>query len=587
MRSHLCGQLRDAHIGQEVSLCGWVHRRRDHGGVIFLDLRDHSGIVQLVFDPDAAGPFALADQARNEYVLRALGRVRARSPDAINPKMATGQVEVLGKELALLNPAETPPFQLDEHSSAGEDVRLRYRYLDLRRPEMQARLRRRSAAMQFVRRFLDSEGFVEVETPMLTRATPEGARDYLVPSRVQPGSFYALPQSPQLFKQLLMMSGFDRYYQLARCFRDEDLRADRQPEFTQIDIEMSFVEEADVMALAEALVTGLFREAGGIDLGELPRLTHAEAMQRYGSDRPDLRFGLPLIDLDDLLDQVEFKVFSEPAQDPGSRVAALCLADGERLSRKQLDDYTEFVGGHGAKGLAYIRVKDLAQGAAGLQSPILKFLPEATVAAILERCGAQTGSLLLFGAGKAQTVCDSLGALRVRLAEDLGLWEKDWAAAWVTDFPMFERGEDGRLAASHHPFTQPQGSAEAMAAEPATALARAYDLVINGQEVGGGSIRVHDAAMQEAIFRVLQLSANEAAVKFGFFLDALKHGAPPHGGIALGMDRLAMLLTGASAIRDVIAFPKTQTASCLLTAAPSPIEAGQLKALGIAVQRGA
>ena len=589
MRSHLCGQLRDSHIGEAVSLCGWVHRRRDHGGVIFLDVRDHAGLVQVVFDPDTAESFALADQVRNEYVLQVSGKVRARASDAINPRMATGKVEVLGKTLALLNRADTPPFQLDEHSSAGEDLRLRHRYLDLRRPEMQERLRQRARAVQFVRRFLEGEGFVDIETPMLTRATPEGARDYLVPSRIHPGSFYALPQSPQLFKQLLMMSGFDRYYQLARCFRDEDLRADRQPEFTQIDLEMSFVQEADVMALAEALVTGLFREVGGMELGEPARLTHAEAMQRYGSDKPDLRFGLPLTDLDDLLTQVDFKVFREPAQDEEGRVAALCLPDGERLSRKNLDDYTDFVGGYGAKGLAYIRVKERAKGAAGLQSPILKFLPETAIAAILERCGAADGSLVLFGAGKARTVAESLGALRVRLAEDLQLFERDWAACWVTDFPMFEwSAADGKraLAACHHPFTQPKGSLAEMEQAPHEALSRAYDLVINGHEVGGGSIRVHQAEVQEAIFRVLKLNANEAAAKFGFFLDALRHGAPPHGGIALGMDRLAMLLTGAGAIRDVIAFPKTQAARCLLTDAPAPVPPAQLAAeLGIAVKR--
>ena len=598
MRSHLCGQLRDADIGSEVSLCGWVHRRRDHGGVIFLDLRDHAGIIQVVFDPDTAEAFALADQVRNEYVLQVEGRVRARDEAAINPAMATGKVEVLGKELTLLNRADTPPFQLDEYSSAGEDIRLRHRYLDLRRPEMQEKLRLRSRASHAVRNFLEGEGFVDIETPMLTRATPEGARDYLVPARTFLGNFYALPQSPQLFKQLLMMSGFDRYYQIARCFRDEDLRSDRQPEFTQIDIEMSFVTPEDVMSLAERMVRTMFSEVAGVDLGEVPLLTYAEAMQRYGTDRPDLRFDLPLTDVGDLLTDVEFKVFSGPAQDAGSRVAVLRLPKGDRLSRKNLDDYASFVGDYGAKGLAWIRVNDRdsfdsldkseksekgKKGMEGLQSPVLKFLPKDAVAALLDRCGAETGDLLFFGADKAKVVNESLGALRCALAEDLDLHEREWAPCWVTDFPMFEQDEAGDLSAVHHPFTSPAVSAEALEADPSAALSQAYDLVVNGYEVGGGSIRVHDAAMQQAIFRVLKLSDNEASAKFGFLLDALRYGAPPHGGIAFGLDRLVMLLAGSSSIRDVIAFPKTQTASCPMTSAPSEVDPAQLRELGISI----
>ncbi|MDA0977591.1 MAG: aspartate--tRNA ligase [Proteobacteria bacterium] len=584
MRSHLCGQLRDSHKGDDVSLCGWVHRRRDHGGVIFLDVRDYTGIVQVVFDPDTEESFALADQVRNEFVIRIEGRVRARDQDAINPKMATGMIEVLGKQLQILNRAETPPFQLDEYSSAGEDVRLRHRALDLRRPEMQEKLRLRSKASHLVRSYLDEQGFVDLETPILTKATPEGARDYLVPSRVHPGSFYALPQSPQIFKQLLMMSGFDRYYQIARCFRDEDLRADRQPEFTQIDIEMSFVTQQEVMDVSEGLVRKLFSELIEVDLGEMPVLDYADAISRFGVDRPDLRFGLELLDVADLLKDVEFKVFSGPANDPKCRVAALRLPGGDRLTRKNLDDYTKFVSIYGARGLAYIRVNSLDSGMEGLQSPILKFLPEAVVNAILERCGAEVGDVIFFGADRASVVNDSLGALRNRLAEDLDLYERPWAACWVVDFPMFEQGEDGSLSAVHHPFTSPSCDPAALEADPAAALSQSYDLVINGHEVGGGSIRIHDPAMQQAVFRVLQLSDNEANIKFGFLLDALKFGAPPHGGLAFGMDRLVMLLAGTNAIRDVIAFPKTQTATCLLTSAPSEIDPEQLAELGIMVK---
>ncbi|MBT5155054.1 MAG: aspartate--tRNA ligase [Gammaproteobacteria bacterium] len=585
MRSHLCGHMRDSHIGEEVSLCGWVHRRRDHGGVIFLDVRDYTGIIQVVFDPDTVAAFTLADQVRNEFVIQVVGKVRARDGEAVNLKMATGQVEVLGLELNILNKSETPPFQLDEHSSAGEDVRLRNRAIDLRRPEMQDKLRLRSEVMHEVRAFMHDKGFVDIETPILTKATPEGARDYLVPSRVHPGNFYALPQSPQIFKQLLMMSGFDRYYQIARCFRDEDLRADRQPEFTQIDIEMSFVEQQDVMDVSESLVRRLFQKSIDVDLGDIPVLPYSEAMLRFGSDRPDLRFGLELVDVADLLKDVEFKVFSGPANDDSCRVSALRLPGGDQLTRKKLDDLTKFVSIYGARGLAYIRVNSLDNGMEGLQSPILKFLPEDVVTSILDRVGAEVNDVIFFGADKAKIVSDALGALRCKLAEDLNLFERPWASCWVVDFPMFEENDDGSMTAMHHPFTKPSGDVADMEANPLDTLSVSYDLVVNGYELGGGSIRIHEPEMQQAIFRVLKLSDDEANIKFGFLLDALKYGAPPHGGLAFGLDRIVMLLSGSTAIRDVIAFPKTQTATCLLTSAPSEIDAEQLKELGIAVRK--
>ena len=590
MRTHLCGDIRSDHIGHPITLCGWVHRRRDHGGVIFLDVRDHRGIVQVVFDPDTEKHFALADQLRNEYVVRVQGVVRARDEAAVNPKMVTGGIEVLGRSLELLNRSRTPPFQLDEYSEAGEDVRLRHRFLDLRRPEMQEKIRLRSEASHFIRRFLQQEQFVDIETPILTKATPEGARDYLVPSRVHPGSFYALPQSPQIFKQLLMMSGFDRYYQIARCFRDEDLRADRQPEFTQIDIEAAFVDEAAIMSLAERMIQTLFIELIGVDLGDMPVISHQEAMSRYGIDRPDLRFDLPLVDIGDLMQDVEFKVFSGPANDPRGRVAAMRLPDGQRLTRKAIDDLTQFVGIYGAKGLAYVKVNALEEGMEGLQSPILKFLPEAVVRSTLERLGAVNGDIVFFGADRADVVNASMGALRAKLGEDLSLYESDWAACWVVDFPMFEASDEGAqggkgFSAVHHPFTHPSGTIEGMLQNPESALSRAYDMVINGFEVGGGSIRVYQPDWQEAIFKVLGLSEEEATDKFGFLLDALALGAPPHGGIAFGLDRLVMLLSGAKAIRDVIAFPKTQTATCLLTSAPGEVNPAQLKELSIRTQK--
>jgi len=582
MRSHYCGEISESLVGQEVEVCGWVHRRRDHGGVIFIDLRDREGVLQVVFDPDRAEIFADAERIRSEYVLKVKGLVRPRPEGTINPKMRTGQIEVLAHELEILNKSETPPFHHDEQ--ANEDIRLKYRYLDLRRENMLGNLMLRHKVTVAMRNFLDGHGFVDVETPMLTRATPEGARDYIVPSRTNPGKFFALPQSPQIFKQLLMMSGLDRYYQIVRCFRDEDLRADRQPEFTQLDVEMSFVDEAAVTKTMEDLVRHLFRETLDVDLPDpFPRMSYAEAMQRFGSDKPDLRIDLELIEVGDLMSAVDFKVFSGPANDPDSRVAALCVPGGSDMSRKVIDDYTKYVSRYGARGLAYIKVNDIDAGPEGLQSPILKFLPDDVVTGILERTNAATGDLIFFGADKARVVNDALGALRVKVGEDRGLVADGWAPMWVVDFPMFEKDQQTkRWTALHHPFTAPSiDDADALRANPGEAISRAYDIVLNGSEIGGGSIRIHDQDMQAAVFDLLDISKEEAEEKFGFLLRALQYGCPPHGGIAFGLDRVVMLMAGAESIRDVIAFPKTQTASCPLTNAPGEVSAEQLKETGI------
>ena len=583
MRSLYCGELNETHLDQEVTLCGWVHRRRDHGGVIFVDLRDHKGLVQVVFDPDREAIFAIAERIRNEYVLQVKGRVRNRPEGTINPDMPTGHVEVLGLELEVLNAAETPPFQLDDQD-VNEEMRLRYRYIDLRRPEMQEKLRLRARVTHVMRSFLDANGFIDVETPIMTRSTPEGARDYLIPSRTHPGEFFAMPQSPQLFKQLLMMSGMDRYYQIARCFRDEDLRADRQPEFTQLDIEAAFVTEDDIMSVTENMVRQLFRDVLDVSLPEpFPRMTYAESMLRFGTDRPDLRIPLELVDLGDVMQAVEFKVFSGPANDPDGRIAALRVPGGSGLSRKMIDDYTKYVGKYGARGLAYIKVNEVAAGREGLQSPILKFLPDDVVAAIVERTAVADGDLIFFGADKTRVVNESLGALRVKLGKDLGMLEGDWEPVWVVDFPMFERDDKtNRWMALHHPFTSPNNDDPAvLAGDPGASLSRAYDMVLNGIELGGGSIRIHSTDMQEAVLKLLGIGDVEARDKFGFLLDALKYGCPPHGGIAFGLDRIVMLMAGAESIRDVIAFPKTQSAHCPLTNAPGEVSAEQLKEAGI------
>jgi aspartyl-tRNA synthetase len=582
MRSHYCGQVDESLIGDEVSVCGWVHRRRDHGGVIFIDLRDREGLLQVVFDPDRPEIFAAAERIRGEFVLEVKGLVRERPDGTINPNMKTGRVEVLAGELTVLNRSETPPFHHDEQ--ANEELRLKHRYLDLRREDMLNNLRLRHKVTMAMRQFLDSDGFIDVETPMLTRATPEGARDYVVPSRTHPGKFFALPQSPQIFKQLLMMSGLDRYYQIVRCFRDEDLRADRQPEFTQLDVEMSFVDEAAVTDAMEGLIRHIFKEVLDGDLpSTFPRMSYADAMYRFGSDKPDLRIDLELVEVSDLLSAVEFKVFAGPAKDPEGRVAALCVPGGNDLTRKKIDGYTEFVARYGAKGLAYIKVNDVSAGREGLQSPILKFLPDDVVAGIVERTGAKTGDLIFFGADKARVVNDALGALRVKVGEDRGLVAEGWSPLWVVDFPMFEKDlKSGRWMALHHPFTAPSvDDADALKADPGEALSRAYDMVLNGSEIGGGSIRIHDQKMQAAVFELLDISEEEAEEKFGFLLRALEYGCPPHGGIAFGLDRIVMLMTGAESIRDVIAFPKTQSAHCPLTDAPGEIAAEQLKEAGI------
>ena len=586
MRSHYCGQVDEQLTGQEITVCGWVHHRRDHGGVIFIDLRDREGVLQVVIDPDTPAAFALAERARSEFVIKAIGKVRERPAGTVNANLRTGKVEVLVHTLEILNTAVTPPFQLDD-PGVQEETRLRYRYIDLRTTRMRENILLRARVARFFRRFLDEAGFLDIETPMLTKATPEGARDYLVPSRTHPGRFFALPQSPQLFKQLLMMSGFDRYYQIVRCFRDEDLRADRQPEFTQLDIEMSFVDEQAVTQLMESMIRTLYEEVLGVSLpNPFPRLSWQDAMHRFGSDRPDMRNPLELVELADLMRGVDFKVFAAAAEDPGKRVAALRAPGGGALSRKQIDDYTDFVAIYGAKGLAYIKVNDLAAGRDGLQSPILKFLPDAVVEGILSRTGAQTGDVVFFGADDAGVVNAALGALRDKVAADLGLVEEGWRPLWVVDFPMFEWDAEGkRWAALHHPFTAPYADSETLVANPGAALSRAYDMVMNGSEIGGGSIRIHRPEMQQAVFSLLGIGEEEAREKFGFLLDALQHGCPPHGGIAFGLDRLVMLMSGERSIRDVIPFPKTQTASCPLTAAPAAVGEPQLRELGIRLRR--
>jgi aspartyl-tRNA synthetase len=587
MRSHYCGEINEAHLGQEIELCGWVHKRRDHGGVIFIDLRDREGIVQVVYDPDRAEPFAIAESIRSEYVVKLKGRVRARPEGTVNDKMKTGKVEVLGLELEVLNSSETPPIQVDGDIEVNEETRLRYRYIDLRRPEMLEKIRLRRDVTLNLRRFLEDENFYEIETPFLTKATPEGARDYLVPSRTHENSFFALPQSPQLFKQLLMIAGMDRYYQVVRCFRDEDLRADRQPEFTQLDIETSFLDETQIMGLMEGMIRRLFNEVIDVQLPEqFPQITYADAMHLYGTDRPDLRNPLKLMDVGDLMASVEFKVFSGPANSDDGRVAALRVPGAGSLSRKVIDEYTKFVSIYGAKGLAYIKVNDRTAGIEGLQSPILKFLPDDVVENIMQRTGAETGDIVFFGADKTKIVNESLGALRDKIGQDKGLLEGKWKPVWVIDFPMFDWDEkSSRWNAIHHPFTAPSCSADELKANTGGALSRAYDLVLNGTEVGGGSIRIHKTDMQQVVFDLLGMDAEESQEKFGFLLDALKYGCPPHGGMAFGLDRLVMIMAGASTIRDVMAFPKTQTAACPLTSAPAMVSDGQLKELGIRLRK--
>ncbi len=586
MRSHYCGAVTEELLDQEVTLCGWVNRRRDHGGVIFIDLRDREGLVQVVFDPDRAEIFEIAEHVRNEYVLRMTGRVRLRPEGTANPELTSGKIEILGLQLEVLNASETPPFQLDD-TGVHDDLRLQYRYIDLRRDEMQKRMRMRSQVTRYIRNHLEEEGYWDIETPMLTKATPEGARDYLVPSRTHQGKFFALPQSPQLFKQLLMMSGMDRYYQIVRCFRDEDLRADRQPEFTQIDIETTFMDENDVMEAMEELIRGLFKSVLDVDLpNPFPRMDHCEAMLRFGSDKPDLRIPLELVDLAEVMKDVEFKVFSGPANEPNGRIVVLRAPGGAELSRKQIDQYTEYVGRYGAKGLAWIKVNDVDGGRDGLQSPIVKFLPDDVLAALIEKTDTQSGDILFFGAGDTSTVNESMGALRVKLGNDLDMVEDTWEPLFVVNFPMFEKNSLGEWTALHHPFTAPSfDSAEALKADPGEALSRAYDMVLNGTELGGGSERIYRMEMQKAVFEILGISEQEAEEKFGFLLTALKYGCPPHAGLAFGLDRLVMLMSGASSIRDVMAFPKTQSAACPLTSAPAEVSTKQLRELNLKLRK--